>query len=120
MQRAVYVYVPTLITAGLVSWLVRRWWRRVPSAPSSSKLLGVAHWVRVDHGHLLTLTVSILRSIGCDEATARAVARHLVESNLQSVDSHGVVRLEQYTEQAEKGLFDPGSTPTVRQTDLGA
>ena len=32
------------------------------------------------------------------------VSEHLVEANLQSVDSHGVVRLTQYTEQVPCAL----------------
>ena len=47
------------------------------------------------------------------------VGKHLVDSNLQSVDSHGVVRLAQYSEQAEKKLFDPRGAPSVRQTERG-
>merc|ERR1711892_794931 len=120
MRGVVYACGPTLLTAGLLSWLLWRWWRNTPPSPSFSKLLGVTNWVRVNHRSLLTLTVSILRSIGCDEATASAVAKHLVDSNLQSVESHGVVRLEQYHEQVEKGLFDPGAAPMVKQKDSGA
>ena len=59
-------------------------------------------------------------SIGCDEHTAKVVGEHLVESNLQSIDSHGVVRLEQYADQCQRGLFTPGQTPKLKRADRGA
>ena len=57
------------------------------------------------------------------------VAEHLVESNLQSVDSHGVIRLTQYTDQVSKvrlakifpniqvrkGLLVPDGRPSERR-----
>ena len=124
MPSPVYVFVPTILTTALLTWIVTKWWSRShPSSSSSSsscsKLQGVTQWVVVSHDPLLSLTISILRCLGCDESTAAVVGKHLVDSNLQSVDSHGVVRLAQYCEQAEKKLFDPRGTPSVRQTERG-
>ena len=102
-------------TAGLLSWLIRRWWRwrgrreAEGSTTTHAKLEGVDSWVRVDHIQLLSLAKSVLLSIGCDESTAESVAGHLVESNLQSVDSHGVVRLLQYVQQAGTSDLTPGN-----------
>ena len=59
---------------------------------TSGKLRGVENWVRVNHLDLTEFSVEILKSIGCDDITARIVGEHLVVSNLQSIDSHGVVR----------------------------
>ena len=87
---------------------------------TSGKLRGVENWVRINHLDLTKFSVEILKSIGCDEITARIVGEHLVGSNLQSIDSHGVVRLEQYVDQAKKGLFTPSGFPKVTKTERGA
>ena len=56
------------------------------------KLRGVENWVRINYQDLTLFSTDILKSIGCDGITAKIVGEHLVESNLQSIDSHGVVR----------------------------
>jgi LDH2 family malate/lactate/ureidoglycolate dehydrogenase len=109
------------LLAGLAvgAWLVRRVWpRRRPGFPAS-KLSGVDHWVRLDHRELIAFSAAILCSIGCDDGTAQEVGEHLVESNLQSIDSHGVLRLVQYVEQAEKGLFKPAGRPVLCRSEHG-
>ena len=93
---------------------------RVNTKSSTGKLRGVEKWIRINHVKLTQFSVDILKSIGCDEHTARVVGEHLVESNLQSIDSHGVVRLEQYAEQGQRGLFAPSQSPTIQRTDSGA
>ena len=103
------------------SWLIRKWSKgSKTNTKNSGKLRGVKNWVRINHQELIEFSVEILKSIGCDEITARIVGEHLVESNLQSIDSHGVVRLEQYAEQARKGLFSPDGCPLVNKTAKGA
>ena len=74
-------------------WLIKTWLKSSETiTKSSGKLRGVENWVRINHLDLTEFSVEILKSIGCDEITARIVGEHLVESNLQSIDSHGVVR----------------------------
>ena len=84
-----------------VTWFVKKWFSESTGNTKSStgKLRGVEKWIRINHIKLTQFSVDILKSIGCDEHTARVVGEHLVESNLQSIDSHGVVRLEQYVDQ---------------------
>ena len=73
--------------------LIKKWFKSSKTITNSSgKLRGVENWVRINHLDLTEFSVEILKSIGCDEITARIVGEHLVESNLQSIDSHGVVR----------------------------
>jgi len=112
--------LPSLVApvslAGL--WILRRYLKQTDSP--FSKLTGVHQWVRVDHKELVQFGIAVMRAIGCDDETAKEVSEHLVESNLQSVDSHGVVRLTQYTDQVRKGLLVAGGRPTERRTDGGA
>ena len=72
-----------------------------------SKVTGVDDYVYKSAGELEALSVSILSAIGCDEETARFVALHLVDANIKGVESHGVMRLIQYVEQANEGYFQP-------------
>jgi len=76
--------------------------------------------VKVDHQDLVQFGFSVLRAISCDEETAKEVSEHLVEANLQSVDSHGVVRLTQYTDQVQKGLLVADGRPVERRAYTGA
>ena len=58
-----------------------------------SKVVGVDDYVYKSAKELEALSVLILSAMGCDEETARFVARHLVDASLKGVDSHGVMRL---------------------------
>ena len=105
-----------------VTWFVKKWFSESTGNTKiyTGKLRGVEKWIRINHVELTQFSVDILKSIGCDEHTARVVGEHLVESNLQSIDSHGVVRLEQYVDQCQRGLFTPGQTPKSKRADSGA
>ena len=124
MERKFYFTICGLTVAGITGiWLLKKWLSGsiIDNAINSSgKLKGVDNWIRIDHVTLRELSVEILQSIGCDKNTAKIVGEHLVESNLQSIDSHGVVRLEQYADQVNRGLFNASGNPSVQKTDKGA
>ena len=85
-----------------------------------SKVTGVDDYVYKSAGELEALSVSILSAIGCDEETARFVALHLIDANIKGVESHGVMRLIQYVEQAKEGYFQPRGRPKLKANDQGA
>ena len=58
--------------------------------------------------------------MGCDEETARFVALHLVDADIKGVESHGVMRLIQYVEQADEGYFQPSARPELKENGQGA
>ena len=85
-----------------------------------SKVTGVHDYVYKSVGELEALSVSILSAIGCDEETARFVALHLVDADIKGVESHGVMRLIQYVEQADEGYFQPSARPELKENGQGA
>jgi uncharacterized oxidoreductase len=51
------------------------------------------------------LTIQILQAAGVEAAVAKRTARHLVNSNLMRMDSHGVMRLPDYVAWLERGVI---------------
>jgi uncharacterized oxidoreductase len=77
--------------------------------------------VTIAPGPLQDYGFRILRKIGTPEDIADEVARHLVRSNLSGHDSHGVIRIPQYLQQAERGELDAAGRPElVRETEVCA
>src|SRR5438132_7895068 len=63
----------------------------------------------------------LFQAMGTGEDIAFEVARHLVRSNLSGHDSHGVLRIPMYVEQAADGTLVPAARPTVeRETPVTA
>lgn len=60
-------------------------------------------------------TRDVVTGMGAPAPVADEVARHLVRSNLAGHDSHGIIRLGQYMEQARAGLLVPEAMPEVAQ-----
>lgn len=50
----------------------------------------------------------VLRALGASDETARVVATSLTMSNLVGHDSHGIVRLVQYSDWVKSGQIPPG------------
>ncbi|MCC6492794.1 MAG: Ldh family oxidoreductase [Pirellulales bacterium] len=73
---------------------------------------------RLEHGRLLTIATAILEGAGAPRTHAAIVADHLVTSNLQGHDSHGILRLSQYCEAIEQKEVDPRARPTVRKESV--
>lgn len=72
------------------------------------------------------LTVDIFRACGSPPEEARTVADHLVTANLCGVDSHGVIRIPQYVQDAKEGTAVPNApigilteTPVSAVVDCG-
>ncbi len=61
----------------------------------------------LDHGRLARLVSTIFEAAGSSEREARAVADHLVDSNLVGHDSHGVIRVKSYLEWIADGRVAP-------------
>ena len=64
-------------------------------------------------GALQSFVHGVCSALGSDEEIAAEVAHHLVGANLAGHDSHGVLRLTWYEEQARAGSLLPGARPTV-------
>ena len=63
----------------------------------------------------------LFSAAGCRAEDARAVAEHLVESNLFGHDSHGAIRFYEYAEGLRTGLYQAATVPeVVRQTPATA
>ena len=113
---------PTLPLSVLAGWLAWCMWRRqdwLTSRQGRGKLGGVRDWVVATPAQLLNTARDVLSALGCDPETAEEMAQHLVEANLLGVDSHGVVRLEQYAEQVDCGLVVPSGRPCLTRAPGG-
>jgi uncharacterized oxidoreductase len=59
----------------------------------------------------------ILEAVGTPKELAERVADSLVKSNLMGIDSHGILRVVEYSEYVERGEIVPWARPTiVRET----
>eukprot|EP01064_Diplonema_japonicum_P039205 TRINITY_DN977_c0_g4_i1.p1 TRINITY_DN977_c0_g4~~TRINITY_DN977_c0_g4_i1.p1 ORF type:complete len:369 (+),score=59.56 TRINITY_DN977_c0_g4_i1:48-1154(+) len=70
---------------------------------------------RVPPAALLDLTKSILEGMGCPRDEARIVGEHLVESNLQGHDSHGVQMIMLYRGGIKSGRLRGGVQMKVNE-----
>jgi ureidoglycolate dehydrogenase (NAD+) len=68
--------------------------------------------VRIDAHTLQALTTDIFTRAGMPREDAALEAEVLVWANLRGVDSHGVLRVEWYLENIDRGIMNP--TPNVR------
>jgi hydroxycarboxylate dehydrogenase B len=59
------------------------------------------------------LTVDIFQACGAPLEEARMIADHLVSANLCGVDSHGVIRIPQYVQDAHEGTARPGAKVVI-------
>ena len=64
---------------------------------------------------LRSLGRSVFSAIGSPDEVAEIVANSLVDANLAGHDSHGVIRIPSYVQQAREGRLDAKATPTVVQ-----
>jgi hydroxycarboxylate dehydrogenase B len=63
-----------------------------------------------------SFVAALLRGSGATEISADTVARHLVESDLRGVASHGLMRVTQYLEEIASGDIDPAAVPSFERT----
>jgi len=69
---------------------------------------------RVCEGQELRAFVhAVCQAMGADEEIAAEVSGHLVKANLSGHDSHGVLRLPAYVDQANRGGLVPGAKPSI-------
>ena len=73
--------------------------------------------VKVESANLI-LTEALLHC-GCDASTSQCVATHLIDASLCGVESHGLMRILQYTEQLNKGYIKAGAKAEFRQLKNG-
>lgn len=62
---------------------------------------------------LMVCATDILRELGTPAAQAHDVAESLVEANRVGHESHGIVRLLEYSSFVERGVLDPAATPRI-------
>jgi LDH2 family malate/lactate/ureidoglycolate dehydrogenase len=68
---------------------------------------------RFDATELGLVGTTVLEALGASPVTAQTVADSLVQSNLVGHDSHGIVRLLQYSEWVRNGQIRPRAVPGV-------
>ncbi|MGD0810929.1 MAG: Ldh family oxidoreductase [Acidimicrobiales bacterium] len=68
---------------------------------------------RFSEDDLIRTGTDVLRALGAPGDTARVVATSLTLSNLVGHDSHGIVRLIQYSEWVKSGQIRPDGQPSV-------
>ena len=68
---------------------------------------------RFSEDDLVRTGTDVLRALGASDDTARVVAKSLSLSNLVGHDSHGIVRLIQYSEWVKSGQIRPDGQPSV-------
>ena len=73
--------------------------------------------LRFTHEVLEDITTRVLMGMGAPSGSAEAVARSLVLSNLVGHDSHGIIRLVEYSGWVQGGQIIPGALPTIAWQD---
>jgi LDH2 family malate/lactate/ureidoglycolate dehydrogenase len=68
---------------------------------------------RFNEDELVGVATDVLQALGAPDQTARVVATSLVLSNLVGHDSHGIVRLIQYSNWVKTGQIRPDGEPKV-------
>jgi hydroxycarboxylate dehydrogenase B len=67
------------------------------------------------------LSIEIFQACGSPLEEAQIVANHLVSANLSGVDSHGLIRIPQYVQDAQSGAARPGAAvTTIKETEVSA
>lgn len=69
--------------------------------------------MKVERGKLLEFTANVMKKMGCNDGSAKAVAEVLVEADMRGISSHGVARLKRYINHINEGIIDPRGEPTV-------
>lgn len=62
---------------------------------------------------LVEITQRVISALGAPENSANTVAKSLVLSNLVGHDSHGIIRLVEYSGWVEQGQLDPAAAPKI-------
>ena len=88
--------------------------------PARSKLTLRGERVTIDSNEAIDIVSAIFEKIGCNKRTARTVAEHLADTSLCGMESHGLMRTLQYTEQFQNGYMDPFAVPRIVTTLRGA
>jgi uncharacterized oxidoreductase len=76
-------------------------------------LTGTVEGPRFGEDELVGIASDFLHALGAPTSTARLVAASLVLSNLVGHDSHGIVRLVDYTQAVRRGQIRPDGGPRV-------
>ena len=92
---------------------------RIPPA-TASKLTLSDRRVHLPVDEALEMTAAILGKAGLAEDIANAVAEHLVDAELSGVESHGVVRVIQYTKQLASGYLNPTARASLAIAENGS
>ncbi|MHB9033422.1 MAG: Ldh family oxidoreductase [Anaerolineae bacterium] len=66
--------------------------------------------LKISPEYLRTVTSRVLHAAGASSEAAERVAASLVNNNLMGHDSHGVLRISQYTSEIASGIINPSGT----------
>ena len=75
--------------------------------------------IAIDAAPCTALLEAIFCRLGFSAQTALAVARHLVDTSLCGIESHGVMRVLEYAAQVQNGVLTPAGETTVHRDDKG-
>jgi LDH2 family malate/lactate/ureidoglycolate dehydrogenase len=70
-------------------------------------------FVRLEPDRATLVAADVLEAAGASAEHARTVAEHLVGSDARGVHSHGLLRVEQYVAEIERGEIDGRADPTA-------
>lgn len=76
--------------------------------------------LRVDQEKLLGFATDVLERIGLPTDHAKTTAECLILANLRGLDSHGILRLRQYTDCVRQGKIEPAAVVEVVQRNDGS
>lgn len=86
----------------------------------TSKLDLQGNRTKVTADHAMTVVSNIFKKLGCSDETSAIVTRHLIDTSLCGIESHGIMRVLQYAEQFQSGYIDPKAVPSFTKDPNGA
>ena len=87
--------------------------------PVKSKLLLEGKRINVKSSTSIRVLNDIFLKLGCSRKTSKEVSEHLTDSSLCDMESHGIMRVLQYSEQFKSGYMNAKAKPKILVDDKG-
>ena len=87
--------------------------------PIKSKLLLEGKRINVKSSTSIRVLNNIFLKLGCSRKTSKEVSEHLTDSSLCDMESHGIMRVLQYSEQFKSGYMNAKAKPKILVDDKG-
>ena len=75
--------------------------------------------IKVSPEQAILTAKALFTAAGTTPEVAEEVAKHLVEADQSGVESHGIVRVLQYTREMLDGTLNTGAKPEIKKSDSG-